>query len=119
MKKTITIRINVQLQKLCDLLETTPEQVLQTFANDLSMDYQYTSGIDERRMAVEYFIRVGYGMRLFSVEELERVFDELNAIRPEFCHYGNSNKASYMRYRYQAYKKLFERWQARKEQKEH
>lgn len=58
MKRTITLEIPKQLELICELLETTPEQVLQAFINDVSLEVN-SSGSDERRMAVEYFMRCG------------------------------------------------------------
>lgn len=80
MKQTITLEIPKQLQMLCELLETTPQQVLQSFINDVSLEVN-SSGSDERRMAVEHFMRVGYGMHRYGFEEVEQMFDGLNWLR--------------------------------------
>lgn len=77
MKQTITLEIPKQLQMLCELLETMPQQVLQIFINDMSLEVG-SSGSDERRMAVEYFMRVRYGMHRYEFEEIEQMFDGLN-----------------------------------------
>lgn len=115
MKKQMNIRINKQLELLCELLETTPEQVLQDFADNLSLDHHHTHGSDERRMAVEYFMRVGYGMHLFSFEEVEGMFDELDTIRYSFYNYGNEKEQQFIRERNKQYKKLFAAWKEQKE----
>ena len=52
MKQTITLEIPKQLELICELLETTPQQVIQSFINDVSLEVG-SSGSDERRMAVE------------------------------------------------------------------
>jgi hypothetical protein len=114
MKKQLNIRINPQLKMLCELLDTTPQQVLQDFADNLSLDYRHTNGSDERSMAVEYFMRVGYGMYRFSYEEIEHLFDELNTIRYNFYSYGNSREQEYIRERNRQYQKLFRQWAAEK-----
>jgi hypothetical protein len=62
------------------LLETTPEQIIQNFINDVSLEVG-SSGSDERRMAVEYFMRVGYGMHRYSLDDVETMFDGLNWLR--------------------------------------
>ena len=80
MKRTITLEIPKQLELICDLLETNPEQVLQTFINDVSLEVN-SSGSDERRMAVEYFMRCGYGMHRYEFDEVETMFDGLNWLR--------------------------------------
>jgi len=106
------IRINKQLEMLCKILDTTPQQVLQDFADNLSLDYRYTSGSDERRMAVEYFMRCGYGMHLLDADEVEQMFDELNAIRFNFYNYGNGMNKEYIQYRDTHYKEFFAKWKA-------
>ena len=117
MKKQLTIRINKQLEMICQTLETTPEQVLQAFADNLSLDHRHTSGSDERRMAVEYFLRVGYGTHLFEADEIETMFDELNTVRYSFYDYGNSRESEYLKERDKQYKRLFRQWEALKEKK--
>jgi len=118
MKKTIEIRIPKQLEMLCEILETTPEKVLQEFANNLSLDHHYTSGSDERRMAVEYFMRCSYGMHLFDFEEVERMFDALNNIRYSFINFGNDREQEYIIHRDKEYEALFKEWKAFKTNKE-
>lgn len=118
MKTQLNIRINKQLEMLCQTLEITPEEVLQTFADNLSLDHRYTSGSDERRMAVEYFMRVGYGTHLFEAEEIESMFDELNTVRYNFYSYGNANEAGYLKERDKQYERLLKQWKALKAKKE-
>lgn len=118
MKKQMNIRINKQLQMVCDLLGTTPEKVLQEFADNLSLDYRYTSGSDERAMAVEYFMRVGYGMHLFEFDEVQRMFDELNTIRYSFYDYGNSREKEFKTVLTKEYRAFYRRWKALKAKKE-
>jgi hypothetical protein len=112
------IRINKQLQMLCEILGTTPQQVLQDFADNLSLDYQYTSGSDERMMAVQYFMRCGYGMHLFDYEEVEQMFDALNDIRYSFYNYGNPREEEYVNERNKRYREFYKQWKVLKEQKE-
>lgn len=90
MKTQITLEIPKQLQLLCLLLETTPEQILQGFINDVSLEVG-SNGSDERMMAVEYFLRVGYGMHRYDYEDIETMFDGLNWLR--FQQYGKKGKA--------------------------
>lgn len=61
MKQQITLEIPKQLEMLCELLQTTPQQVLQVFINDVSLEVN-SSGSDEKEQAVSYFMRCGYGM---------------------------------------------------------
>lgn len=111
------IRINKQLQMICEILGTTPEKVLQEFADNLSLDYHYTSGSDERAMAVEYFMRVGYGMYLFEFDEVQRMFDELNTIRYSFYNYGNDREKEFKKVLTKEYRAFYRRWKALKVKK--
>ncbi len=107
MEKQIKIRINSQLQQLCEVLRTSPEEVLQQFADNLSLDYKHTSGSDEREMAVSYFMRCGYGMHLFEFHEVDNMFAELNNIRSAFNRYGNEKEQEYLEERNNQYNELF------------
>ena len=80
MKQTITLDVPKQLALICELLEITPQQVLQNFIDDVSLEVN-SSGSDERRMAVEYFMRVGYGMHRYEFDQVEQMFDGLNWLR--------------------------------------
>jgi hypothetical protein len=80
MKQAIELNIPQQLQMLCELLETTPQKILQGFIDDVSLEAG-SNGSDERRMAVEYFMRVGYGMHRYEFDEVEQMFDGLNWLR--------------------------------------
>lgn len=70
MEQQITLNIPEQLRRLCELLDTTPQAVLQTFINDVSLEVN-SSGSDERQQAVSYFIRCGYGMHRYDFEQVE------------------------------------------------
>jgi hypothetical protein len=80
MKQTIELEIPRQLALICELLETTPQAVLQAFINDVSLEVN-SSGSDERSQAVSYFRRVGYGRHRYGFEEVEQMFDGLNWLR--------------------------------------
>ena len=83
MKQQITLDIPKQLALICELLETTPERVLQGFINDVSLEVN-SSGSDERAMAVEYFLRCGHGMHRYDFEEVQQMFDGLNGLRRQW-----------------------------------
>ena len=80
MKQTIELKIPKQLQMLCELLETTPQAVLQAFINDVSLEVD-SSGSDERSQATSYFMRCGYGMHRYEFDQVEQMFDGLNWLR--------------------------------------
>lgn len=79
-KQSITLEIPEQLEMLCELLGTTPAQVLQAFVNDISLEVN-SSGSDERAQATSYFMRCGYGMHRYDTEQVEQMFDGLNWLR--------------------------------------
>lgn len=81
MKKTmIEVSIPKQLELLCELLETTPQAILQAFINDVSLEVN-SSGSDEREQATSYFMRCGHGMHRYSFEQVQAMFDGLNWLR--------------------------------------
>lgn len=109
MKQTITLEIPKQLELICELLETTPQQILQGFINDMSLEVG-SNGSDERRMAVEYFMRVGYGMHRYDFEEVEQMFDGLNWLR--WQQYEKKGKA-FKALQKQFLKEWFNEWKAK------
>jgi len=109
MKQTIELQIPKQLEMLCELLETTPQQVLQGFINDVSLEVG-SSGSDERRMAVEYFMRCCYGYHRYEYEQIESMFDGLNWLR--WQQYEKKNKA-FTNLRYSFLKQWFKKWKAK------
>ena len=112
MKQTMTLEIPKQLELICELLETTPQQILQGFINDLSLEVN-SSGSDERRMAVEYFMRVGYGMHHYSFEEVETMFDGLNWLRWQWPGNDEEKKKEYQQQRKAFLKQWFKKWKAK------
>lgn len=117
MKKQLKIKINTQLAMLCELLDTTPETVIQEFINNLSLDHKYTSGSDERRMAADYFVRVGYGMHRFTVAEVYLMFDDLNSIRLEASGHSKEEKQQSSRKREKMLRAFYKEWKAEKAKK--
>ena len=109
MKQTIELQIPKQLQMLCELLATTPQAVLQTFINDVSLEVN-SSGSDEREQAVSYFMRCGYGMHRYEFEEVEQMFDGLNWLR--WQQYEKKGKA-FANLRYSFLKQWFKEWKAK------
>jgi hypothetical protein len=116
MKKKITINVPAQMQTLCELLETTPESVIQSFINDLAQE-NASSGSDERHMAAEYFMRCGYGMHLFEYDQIDAMFSGLDDVRKAFYNYGNSRIDEYKNYRKDYLKEWSEYWKEEKKKK--
>lgn len=116
-KKSVRVKVPEQLFKLCQLIEVSPETVLQAFANDVSLAVHGTSGGDERSMAVDYFKRAGHGMHLFDYEEIEQMFDGLEWIRYEWYRFGNPKEAEYQVFFKKEMKEWFKKWNAEKTKK--
>jgi hypothetical protein len=109
MKQTITVDVPKQLELICELLETTPQKVLQNFIDDVSLQVG-SSGSDERRMAVEYFMRVGYGMHRYEFDQVEQMFDGLNWLR--WQQYEKKGTA-FKKLQQQFLKEWFNEWKAK------
>ena len=113
MKQTITVEVPRQLGMLCELLETTPQQVLQGFLNDLALEVHGSNGSDERQMASEYFIRVGYGMHRYNFEEVVQMFDELNSLRLQWPGNVEEKEKQYQQQRKAFLKEWFKEWKTK------
>jgi len=113
MKQTIEVNIPQQLQMLCELLETTPPQVLQSFIGDLSLEVHGSNGSDERRMAVEYFMRVGYGMHRYEFDQVEQMFDGLNWLRCQWPGNDAEKEKQYLQERRKFLKQWLKEWKAK------
>jgi hypothetical protein len=109
MKQTIELQIPKQLELICELLDTTPQQVLQGFLNDVSLSWA-SNGSDERSMAVQYLLRVGYGMHRYDYEEIEMMFDGLNWLRIQ--QYEKKGK-DFSKLRYAFLREWFSGWEAK------
>jgi len=109
MKQTITVEVPKQLALICELLETTPQQVLQAFINDVSLEVN-SSGSDERSQAVSYFMRCGYGMHRYEFDEVEQMFDGLNWLR--WQQYEKKD-AAFEKLQQQFLKEWFREWKAK------
>ena len=112
MKQTIGLQIPKQLELICELLETTPQQVLQSFINDVSLEVN-SSGGDERRMAVEYFMRCCYGYHRYDYEQIETMFDGLNWLRCQWPGNDEEKEKEYQQQRKTFLKQWFKEWKAK------
>jgi len=113
MKKQLKLNIPRQLTLVCDLLETTPEQVLQAFINDLSLEVN-SSGSDERRMAVEYCMRCCYGYHRYDLEQIEAMFDGLNWLRWQWPGNDPEKEKQYQQQRQAFLKRWHSEWKSKK-----
>jgi len=112
MKQTIELQIPEQLKLLCELLDTTPQAVLQTFINDVSLAVN-SSGSDERSQATGYFMRCGHGMHRYEYEQVEQMFDGLNWLR--WQQYEKKG-AAFRKLQKQFLQAWFNEWKAKQKQ---
>ena len=112
MKQQITLEIPKQLALICQLLEIAPQQVLQSFIDDVSLEVN-SSGSDERRMAVEYFMRIGYGMHRYEFDQVEQMFDGLNWLRCQWPGNDEEKEKQYQQQRKTFLKQWFKEWKAK------
>ena len=117
MKKTITLEIPPQLEMLCNLLETTPQRVIQGFIHDVSLS-RGSNGGDERMMATDYFLRCGYGMPFFEYDQVQEMLDGLNQIRYDFYSFGNNQMTAYKRHVQKELKQWQSNWKKVKAQQQ-
>ncbi len=112
MKQTITLDVPKQLELICELLETTPQQILQSFIDDVSLEVN-SSGSDERSQAVSYFLRVGYGMHRYEFDHVEQMFDGLNWLRCQWPGNDEEKEKQYQQQRKMFLKQWFKEWKAK------
>jgi len=112
MKQTMQVNIPEQLRLLCELLGTTPAQVMQGFINDVSQEVN-SNGSDERLLAVDYFLRVGYGMPQYEHEEVQRMFHDLNRLRWQWPGNDPQQQSKYQRQRKRFLKHWYNEWKSK------
>lgn len=98
------LRIPAQLRLLCRLLDVKPHRFLQEFIDHVSMDICGRGG-DERRMAMGYFIRCGYGWKHYQPEDIRKMLRELDELRMQWPGYGLEHYNGKLLDRYQVRKR--------------
>jgi hypothetical protein len=79
--QTFTFDLPQQFLMICKLADVTPQEILIDFMDNLSCGSWKREGRENvRRLLVEYFIEHGYGRRQYSIEELKKLFGELDAL---------------------------------------
>jgi hypothetical protein len=70
-----------QFLLLCKLVDTPPEQLIRDFMDNLSCASWKREGRDKAKSKLmDYFIEHGYGQHHYSVEDLQTILRELDAI---------------------------------------
>jgi hypothetical protein len=114
MKKTMKLDIPRQLELLCTLMDTTPEELLQSFIHDVSRTPQ-SNGSDEREMATEYLLRCTQGQYHFDDVQIKTMLLELDVIRYERCQFTEDKETAYRKHTRKQLREWFSHWQKVKE----
>ena len=70
-----------QFLLLCKLMDTTPQEVLADFMDNLSCCSWNREGRDNARAKlIDYFIAHGYGQQHYTVEDIHSIFKEMDAM---------------------------------------
>jgi hypothetical protein len=93
-KENLKIHLPQQFRMLCDLLDTSPEEVVQVFICDLVREVG-SSGSDERMFAANYFTRCCFGLPIFCYQEQESMLEMLDVIRLKWYEFGNQHTSEY------------------------
>ncbi len=106
MKKTIKIRIDNPFAYLCDLLDLSPERVLQDFVDSVSLSARHDHGEEARSLAVEYFMSMGYEGAGLDLQELGFIFSDLELIRQYLAGQGGGSGLRQYREWYQTWLRI-------------
>lgn len=104
---------------LCRLLDTTPEQLLLDFIDNLSCSSRNREGRDKAKAhLVDYVIAHGYGQPRYGEEDIRRMFTELDAVGLLFPRNGSDEMIDlYAQWREEHYHHLFSQWYAKQERR--
>jgi hypothetical protein len=70
-----------QFLLLCKLMDTTPQQMLIDFMDNLSCSAWKREGRDKAKTyLIEYFIEHGDGQKHYAVEDIRSIFKEMDAV---------------------------------------
>jgi len=102
---------------LCRLLDTTPEQLLLDFIDNLSSSSRNREGRDKAKVhLVDYIIAHGYGQPRYREEDIRRMFTELDAVGLLFPRNGSDELIDlYTQWREEHYGYWFNQWQGKPE----
>lgn len=97
---------------LCRLTDTTPEQLLSDFMDNLSHRSWKREGREKaKEHIVEYFLAHGYGQHHYAAEEIRQIFREMEALGSLFPKNGSSKLVDrYARWRNSHEKYWFKQW---------
>lgn len=99
-----------QFHLLCKLTEKNPEDILYDFMCNVGME-GYGLGEVQRVKAMEYFLSCGYGQDYFTIEDIQKIFKEMESISTLFPNNGKMNLIDlHSKWRKKYYKYWYRKW---------
>jgi hypothetical protein len=97
---------------LCRLTDQNPQTILIDFMDNLACAAWNRAGRDEvKQQLINYFITHGYGQQHYTIEELQQMFKEMDAIGLLFPKHGKSKTIdAYVSFRDRYYNHWFKKW---------
>lgn len=107
-----TLSFPTQFLLLCRLTDTTPEQMIRDFIDNICCGSWKREGREEAKAhLVNYFIAHGYGQHYYSAHDIQHMFKELDAIGALFPANGKQKLVSlYAQWRNQHHRYFFKKW---------
>ena|SRR5690606_29222451 len=101
---------------LCKLVETTPEQMIMDFTENLSCGSWKREGREEaKKKLIDYFVANGYGKDNYSEEERRMIFAEMDAMGLLFPDKSKEKLLNlYSEWRKEHHKYFFKKWYRKK-----
>lgn len=101
-----------QFLLLCRLMNTTPEQILLDFMDNLACGSWKREGRDEAKTyLIDYFIAHGYGRQQYTEADIRQMFKEMDAMGMLFPTNGGPNLINrYAKWRKGHYTYWFKKW---------
>jgi hypothetical protein len=113
-QRTQTFRLEMPLQflMLCKLVNTTPQQLITDFMENMAFGSWRREGREHARQHLAtYFIEHGYGHEQYSADELKLMFAELDAMAMLFPKNGETDTLeAYSTWREKQQEYWFNRW---------
>jgi hypothetical protein len=114
MRRTMKLDIPRQLELLCTLFETTPEEVIQGFIYDVSQSGR-GNGRDECWMSVGYLLRCSYYINSFKGDQAFEMLTELTDIHLQYyANIGGGEKARYTKLKQKQLRAWYKKWKQAK-----
>jgi hypothetical protein len=109
---TYSFWVPYNFRLLCTLLQLKPEQVLSDFMNAIAFS-PGTKGTERMQAAAAYFLKCGYGQDLYSREQVQQMFRELEAqhtLWPELLSMTSDQHRRHIAWRNMYVQYWFKKW---------